>query len=233
MVIRTSEQADRFRISMIPVDQAFFESEQRWGVGRLERLVSPSTLAAWQRGWSAYRVALDECDGAAVEMIGPKMVQALAVMSAEATAAGHQPLDVSTWEIELGNTGTVLVIARSKAEQSAVIRSANGKTFTAAPGGGLQTDVGQETTLPPDLAVTVRQQHEGRLLDVWCLDEIANLILAHGSAAREKGKWQGSPAHSGRQLDEGAAAEMARSGYPLSVVLTEPRKAPEKVALDF
>ena len=72
MVIRTSEQADPFRISMIPVDQAFFESEQRWGVGRLERLVSPSTLAAWQRGWSAYRVALDECDGRRLRGSAPK-----------------------------------------------------------------------------------------------------------------------------------------------------------------
>ena len=102
---------------MIPVDQAFFESEQRWGVGRLERLVSPATLAAYQRGWAAYRVALDDCDGAAVKRIGPRMVQALAVMAAEADG-GRAPAARSghlgappTWA-----TGLVLCVVRTSAE---------------------------------------------------------------------------------------------------------------------
>ena len=51
--IRSPEDVDRFRRAMIPVDQAFWESEQRFGIGRLERLVSPATLAAYQRGWTA------------------------------------------------------------------------------------------------------------------------------------------------------------------------------------
>jgi hypothetical protein len=218
---------------MLPVDEAMWASEQRWGVGRLERIISPSTLAAWQRGWSAYRVALDECDGAAVEMIGPKMIQALAVMSAEAEKNGFQPLTPEVWETPLGNDGTVLVLVRSQAEQAAVVRASNGKAFTGLPTGAVAVEGSTETKLPPDVMLTVRGMHEGRAIEVWTIGEVAALILAHGSVARTARKWEGTPAHSGKQLEEGAAAEMARSGYPLSVVLTEPRKVPEKVALDF
>jgi hypothetical protein len=218
MVIRTSEQADRFRISMIPVDQAFFESEQRWGVGRLERLVSPGTLAAWQRGWSAYRVALDDCDGAAVERIGPKMIQALAVMAAEATAAGHQPLAPDTWEADMGN-GVVLVVVRTAAEASAVLRASR-----------VSDGASYETTLPPDLAVTVRQQHEGRALVVVTMAEIVRL-LQRSETGLWGTKWEGSAASSGRQLEEMAAHDMARSGYPMPAPLAVVE--PSAVVLDF
>jgi hypothetical protein len=33
--IRTPEDNDRFRMALIPVDQAFWASEQKWGVGDL------------------------------------------------------------------------------------------------------------------------------------------------------------------------------------------------------
>ena len=216
--LRTTEDHDRFRAAMLPVDQAFFESEQRWGVGRLERLVSPATLAAYQRGWSAYRVALDDCDGAAVESIGPKMIQALAVMSAEAEAAGHQPLDVSTWESDMGN-GVVLVVVRTSAEASAVLRASR-----ASDGASF------ETTLPPDLAVTVRQQHEGRALVVVTMAEIVRL-LQRSETALWGTKWEGTPAASGRQLEEMAAHDMARSGYPMPAPLAVTE--PSAVVLDF
>ena len=239
--LRTQEDHDRFRAAMLPVDQAFFESEQRWGVGRIERLVSPSTLAAYQRGWSAYRVALDDCDGAAVETIGPKMIQALAVMSAEAEAAGHQPLDVSTWESDMGN-GVVLVVVRTSAEASAVIRAEKAATaFTSYPSLGMTLvpmpgvpgtaeTPSTETTLPPDLAVTVRQQHEGRALVVVTMAEIVRL-LQRSETGLWGTKWEGTPAASGRQLEEMAAHDMARSGYPMPAPLAVTE--PSAVVLDF
>ena len=50
--MRSPEDYARFKLALVSVDQAFFESEQRWGVGRLERLVShrpaPHTSAAGQ-----------------------------------------------------------------------------------------------------------------------------------------------------------------------------------------
>ncbi len=233
--LRTPEDTDRFRLAMVPVDQAFFASETKWGVGRLERIVSLSTLQAYKRGWDAYRVALDECDAQAVEAVGPKMVAALAFMDSEATAAGHPPLAPDTWECGMVD-GTVLVVVRTSAEATAVIRAENAMTaVTGRPALGMTVvsdpapiEVSSaETTLPPDLAVTIRQQHEGRRLDVWTLAEIARLIEKHGSIVERtpERKWEGDATHSGRQMEEGAAADVVRSGYPM--------KEPLAVGLDF
>jgi hypothetical protein len=253
--IRTPEDDLRFRLSLTPIDAAFFASEQRWGVGRLERLVSPSTLAAYARGWDAYRQALDASDPDAVAEVGPKMIAALAFMDREAEAAGHQPLDVSCWETPLGDDGTILVLVRTQSEQAAVIRANNATVHTALPAGGLQatnslaglaatlnghtapTDVvaglsAAETTLPPDLAIAVRATHEGRAIEVWDRASIARLILAHGSVARQPRKWQGSPAHSGQRMAEGDAADLVRTGFPLDADLTEP-PATTTPLLDF
>jgi hypothetical protein len=236
--LQSADDNDRFRRALIPVDEAFWESEQRYGVGRLERIVSPATLAAYQRGWSAYRLALEEGDAAAVEQIGPKMIQALAVMDAEATAAGHKPLDVSTWETALPD-GRVLVVVRTVAEASAVIRAEKAvKAVSAAPRLGMTVvsdpvapePPSTETTLPPDIAVTVRQQHEGRALTVLTMAEVARLLLlAEGKISGVE--WEGTPAHSGRQADEMAAHDLVRSGYPMSEPLTVAQ--PAAVILDF
>lgn len=220
--IRTAEDSDRFRAALVPVDRAMWESEQRWGVGRLERLQSPVVLLAYKRGWDQYRVALDEGDASAIETIGPKMIAALAFMSSEAEAAGHKPIAPDTWEAPLCD-GTVLVVVRTGAEASAVLRAAR-----AADGASY------ETTLPPDLAVTVRNQHEGRALTIWSMAEIARLIEAVMSgvpngavSARVKAQskiadkaWSGTPTHTGTILSEGSAAEMVRTGYPLPGPLT-------------
>jgi hypothetical protein len=176
------------------------------------------TLAAYKRGWDAYRAALDDCDGAAVESIGPRMIQALAVMAAEAEAAGHKPLAPDTWEADMGG-GVVLVVVRTSAEASAVLRASR-----ASDGASY------ETTLPPDLAVTVRQQHEGRALCVITLAEIVRL-LQRSETGLWGTRWEGSSATSGRQLEEMAAHDMVRSGYPMPVPLAV--AAPSAVVLDF
>jgi hypothetical protein len=228
--LRTADDVDRFRAALISVDQAFWDSEQRWGVGRLERIISPGTLASYRRGWDAYRAALEAGDPDALESIGPKMVKALAVMDTEATATGHKPLAPDTWETGMAD-GTVLVICRSNAEATATIRRQKTTMFSAAPHGGMTVAV--DDRLPPDLAVTVREQHDGRRLEVWTLAEIARLIEQHGSVAGDRSAkaWEGSPAPTGRQQDEMAAHDHARSGYPLEAPLDTP--APSAVVLPF
>lgn len=204
--IRTPEDNDRFRLALAPVDQAMWASEQKWGVGRLERLQKTEVLLSYKRGWDAYRIALEECDGEAIEAIGPKMIAALVFMDAEATAAGHAPLDVSTWEAPMGS-GVTLVLCRTNAEASAVIRAAN-----VSDGGSV------ETTIPPDLAVTVRQQHEGRALLVITMAEVVRLLQAQETGLWGT-KWAGNEAPSGVQNDEMLAADIIRSGYPLPQAL--------------
>ena len=236
--LRTPEDNDRFRRALIPVDEAFWASEQRYGVGRLERLVSPATLAAYQRGWSAYRQALESGDADALEAIGPKMIAALAFMDAEASAAGNKPLDVSTWETALPD-GRVLVVVRTAAEAVAVSRAEKApKAVSAAPRLGMTVvsdpvapePPSTESTLPVDLVATIRHQHEGRALTVLTMAEVARLLLmAEGRVAGVE--WEGTPAPSGRQQDEMAAHDMARSGYPMSEPLTVAQ--PSAVVLPF
>jgi hypothetical protein len=229
--IRTAEDSDRCMAAVRPVDEAFRTSEQKWGCGRLERLINPDTYAAYRRGWDQYRQALDEGDAEALEALAPRMCAALAFMDGEASAAGHQPLDCSVWETPLGD-GTTLLVVRSQAEQSAVLRAiggaARGMSATSRPNGGMfataaqpetppEPDLVEETRLPPDLMIAVRALHEGRALEVWTIGELARLVEAHAAApVRLARKWQGTPAWSGVQHDEGAAADQVRRGYPLA-----------------
>ncbi len=221
MKIRSPEDYDRFKLTLATIDQAFWASEQRWGVGRLERLVSPGTLTAYKRGWDQYRVALEDSDPDALAVIGPKMIAALAFMDHEATQAGHQPLAPDTWETPMGD-GTTLCVVRTNAEASAVIRATS-----------VSSDLAFETTLPPDIAVTVRNQHEGRRLVVVSLAEVARLMQM--AEAKVLGtKWEGNDAPSGVQLPEGAAADIVRSGWPLpGGVALAAERAPAVAALDF
>lgn len=214
-LLRSAEETNRFLLALAPIDQAFTASEQKWGVGRLERLVGTNTLTAYQRGWDAYRLALEEGDGPSLEIIGPKMTAALAFMDAEAAGAGHQPLDPCSWEAPLPD-GRVLVVVRTNAEATAIMRA--------------EKIASAETTLPPDLAVTIRTQHQGRALIVVTMAEVARLMLT--MEAKVLGTpWEGAPAHSGVQRDEGDAADVARRGYPLEALPTA-QSAP-KPALAF
>lgn len=117
----TATTYDRIAVALSGPDEAFRNSEARWGVARLERLVSANTLASYRRGWIAYRAAIDDGDAAAVEAIAPKMIAAISYMSAEAEAAGHKPLEVDRWEAALED-GRVLVIVRTMAEAHAIAR---------------------------------------------------------------------------------------------------------------
>lgn len=219
MKIRTPEDYEKFKLALTPIDRAFHASEQKYGVGRLERLVSPATLEAYQRGWSLYRHAIEGCDGEALAEIGPKMIAALSFMDTEATAAGHQPLDVSTWEAALGD-GVTLCVVRTSAEASALLRAAAG-----------QDGASYESTLPPDLAVTVRSQHEGRALIVVSMAEVAALMRL--AEAKVLGmKWEGTPAHSGVQEPEMSAHDTVRRGFPLPVAPDNETPA-TTVTLDF
>jgi hypothetical protein len=217
--LRTPEEVERFKLGFVPIDHAIFASEQKWGTGRLERLVSTATLLAYQRGWSEYRRVIEDNDIEGLEAIAPKMIAALQYMDQEATAAGHQTLAPETWEAPMGD-GTTLVVVRTNAEASAVIRAAN-----IADGGSV------ETTLPPDIAITIRQQHEGRALIVVTMAEVARLM--HLVEAKTFGsRWEGTPAPSGAQGQEGDAADIVRRGFPLPEAPdTEMPKA--LVELDF
>jgi hypothetical protein len=73
--------------------------------------------------------------------------------------------------------------------------------------------------------LTIRALHEGRRLEVWSLAEVARLIEKHAGPVdadpRRARRWEGSEAPTGVQAGEGAAADMARSGWPLDAALAD------------
>ena len=126
--------------------------------------MSAETLAGYRRGWAKWNEALMTGNAEGAEMLAPKMVAALVFMDNEATERGGLPLAPETWETPLPDGG-VLVVVRTQAEASAVARAAAGK----------------EANLPPDIMVTLRQQHADRSLVVMTLPEIARLISIHNN----------------------------------------------------
>lgn len=121
MTIRSPHDTERCILAITPVDEAFRASEAKWGVARLERLVGTASLAAYRRGWTLWREAVLEGNADQLEAVGPKMVIALQVMDAEATAAGHKPLSGDRWEAATDD-GRVLVVVRTQAEAHAIAR---------------------------------------------------------------------------------------------------------------
>lgn len=117
---------DAIQAELIPVDRAFRDMETKWGTGRLETLVSPATLLSFRKGFALYSEAITNSDVAAVRRLAPKIVQALAAMDAEATAAGHEHLSPEVWETLLPD-GRVLAIVRSNAGALAVGRQREGR----------------------------------------------------------------------------------------------------------
>lgn len=128
MTYKTANDRDRMTAALSPTDQAFLASETKWGVARLERLVSTSTLESYRKGWLLYQQAINDGDAGAVEAVGAKMRAALAYMDHEATAAGHAPLSVDRWEAVLED-GSVLVVVRTLAEAHAIARDKSDTRF--------------------------------------------------------------------------------------------------------
>lgn len=124
--IRTPQELDAVQAAIVPVDRVAREMEMKWGVGRLPELVSADTLAAMRRGFDAWDKAIQNGDVAGVRDISSKMVVAWQVMDAEATNAGHRPLDPVVWETPLPD-GSVLAIVRTTAEAHAVAKQRDGR----------------------------------------------------------------------------------------------------------
>jgi hypothetical protein len=181
---------DRMKAALAPIDEAFRASEAKWGVGRLERIVSTNTIASYRRGWVAYRAAIEAGDAATVETLAPKMIAALAFMDREATAAGHSSISISEWETIL-STGTVLAIVRTGAEAHALAKDTRSR-----------------------LVYTLEEI--GRIVEHY---EMTNAIkLAFPGATVTKAPNDGEKVVSGVQMSEGEVADWATS-EPLDELL--------------
>lgn len=198
-------QHDALMAALVPVDEAFRRAEAKWGVGRLERLVSPATLQSYHRGWVQWRKAIESYDTPAVQSLGPKMIKALAFMDKEADAAGAARLSVETWEALLEG-GRVLVIVKTMAAASQIGRAAG---------------LGLDAELPPDLARVVQHQREGREIVVWTMGELARVLPRFDLVQTIKRTWPGATVTSGPVTGENDAHDWATSD-PIRAIIEEP-----------
>lgn len=84
-----------------PFDTAARNMERRWGINRLEGLVSPETAARYGSAIAKLNAAIDANDPADTAARAAVCIRGMAAMDAEATAAGHQPIPPQVQEIEV------------------------------------------------------------------------------------------------------------------------------------
>lgn len=113
--------AERITAVVLGVDAAWRAAEAKWGVGRLPVLVSDTTRLQLRQGMDKWQAAIAESDAAEIERLGPLIRGALKFMDGEAERLGAAPLAVNAWET-IRDDGTVVVIVRTGAEASAVVR---------------------------------------------------------------------------------------------------------------
>lgn len=88
--------------ALAPFDTAARAMERKWGVNRLEGLVSPETAARYGSALGKMNAAIEANDPAETAIRVGVCVRGMAALDAEATAAGHRPLPPAVQEIEVG-----------------------------------------------------------------------------------------------------------------------------------
>ena len=113
--------AERITAVVVGVDAEWRAAESKWGVGRLPVLVSDTTRLQLRQGMDKWQAAIADSDAAEIERLGPLIRGALKFMDGEAARLGAAPLAVNAWEVARDD-GTVVVIVRTGAEASVVVR---------------------------------------------------------------------------------------------------------------
>jgi hypothetical protein len=93
-----------------PLDQIANEMECKWGVGRLERLVSVETAAKFGAAREKLNAAIEAQDADEVVKRSKVMCRAWQALDAEATAGGHRKIVAEVWvaEDDQGNLFSVV-----------------------------------------------------------------------------------------------------------------------------
>ena len=102
-VIHPKASADDIKcdIALAGFTRASELMDKKWGIGVLMGLVGPETLSKWGKAMAGLYAAEDAKDAGKVAGWAEVCVRGLALMDAEAIAAGHQPADPTIWEYEL------------------------------------------------------------------------------------------------------------------------------------
>lgn len=90
-------QYDQMYGAMRPVDAIASEMELRWGVGKLETLVTPETAAKFESARAKLDVAIFNKDPELVTQRAGVMVRGWKALEAEALRLGHKPAPPELW----------------------------------------------------------------------------------------------------------------------------------------
>ena len=101
-VIHPQASADDIKcdVALAGFTRAMEQMNKKWGIGVLVGLTGPETLSKWGRAMAGLYAAEDAKDAGRVAGWAEVCIRGLAMMDAEATAAGHQPADPMIWEYE-------------------------------------------------------------------------------------------------------------------------------------
>lgn len=92
-----------------PFDTAARNMERKWGINRLEGLVSPETAARYGSAIAKLNAAIEAANPEDTAARAAVCIRGMAAMDTEATAAGHQPIPPAAQEIEVdGKLSAVL-----------------------------------------------------------------------------------------------------------------------------
>lgn len=92
-----------------PFDTAARAMERKWGINRLEGLVSPAMAAKYGAALAHMNACIGSDNPTDTASAAANCIKGLAAMDAEATTAGHQPITPEAWEFDVdGKTCAVL-----------------------------------------------------------------------------------------------------------------------------
>jgi hypothetical protein len=118
----TRGEYDAIQAAVDGVDEVARQMEERWGVGRLELLVSDELREKFRKQFRRFNEAIQEHDVEKVRQSGGGMRRAWEALDKAATAAGAQQLDPDIWEIQLSD-GRVVALCRTRPDAFAIYRA--------------------------------------------------------------------------------------------------------------
>jgi len=114
-------QYERIQSALVEHDKAVYQYEQKWGIERLQELVSPELRERFYQQRDKLNAAIDSNDGKEVQKQVQVSIRAYAALEKAAIANGEQPLTGEHWEHPMPS-GKVLAITKTHAEAGKVAR---------------------------------------------------------------------------------------------------------------
>jgi hypothetical protein len=112
------------------LDAVAVETERRWGVDRLPKLVTADLAVRFRGQAERLDEAIRSNRHEAVAVQAEAMLRAWSALDAAATKAGWQPLSPTVWEAVLPTTGEVIAIVRDADEAGLIVKDRGGAVWT-------------------------------------------------------------------------------------------------------